>query len=138
MSIREQIKNDIIAKAARASDEILLIKNTPDITREEVTASIHRYVCSKFFIEPEDTVGMTLNEMAEFSLDKALELKLPLARESERATTCGMAGSAPMKIALLLNALRKDLEIQVDLHRLGMVMNTDELGDLIFNALKAK
>jgi len=135
MSIREQIKNDILARSELAGKCIEKIKNTQEITEKEVVSCVHEYVCLKFFLSLDETAGLSLNEMAIMSIDRAYEIGLPVAKESERATTCGMAGSAPMKIALLLNAIRKDLDLQVDPHTLGLVKDTAELGKLIYDNL---
>ena len=135
MSIREQIKNDILARFDEAANQAHLIREIQGINEEQVQECVHKYVCMKFFLEPGECRGMSLNDMAELSLDKALDLNLPMAAESERATTCGTAGSAPMKIALLLNALRKDIGVEVSPYKLGMVQDTKELGTLIYNCL---
>ena len=135
MSIREQIKKDILARSNLAGGCIDRIKNTQEITEAEVVSLVHEYVCLKFFLTIEETAGMSLNEMAMLSIDRAYEMNLPVAKESERATTCGTAGSAPMKIALLLNAIRKDLDLKVEPHRLGLVKDTAELGTLIYDNL---
>ena len=137
MSLREEIKNDILSRAEEAVYQAHMIREIPGITEEQVQTCVHKYVCMKFFLEPEECEGMNLNDMAELSLDRAIDMNLPMAAESERATTCGTAGSAPMKIALLLNALRKDIGVQVSPYKLGMVQDTKELGSLIYDALNA-
>ncbi len=135
MSIREQVKNEILGRARLADEQTELIKTTEGLSEEQVISAVHSYVCLKFFLDPSEGRDMTLYELAELSLDRSLEMDLPKVKESERATTCGMAGSAPMKIALLLNALKKALDLKVEPRRLGNISNTKELGILVYEEI---
>lgn len=134
--MRQEIRDRILNRAARAREQVELARSTPEASRELVTACVHRYVCYKFFLEPEENLGLTMSELAERSIEKALDMKLPLARESELTTTCGAAGSTAMKIALLLTAVKKDFQVDIDPRRLGFVRDTDELGGLVWQAMR--
>lgn len=136
MSIREQIKNGILKKAEAASEQIQAISKKREIPEEEVQDRVHRYVCMKFFLDPDEGKEFSLYELAELSLERAIDMNLPLAKESERATTCGTAGSAPMKVALMLNALRKEFRVNIAPRALGMARDTRELGSLFYRALQ--
>ncbi|MGN1004158.1 MAG: hypothetical protein ACI4O5_04910 [Oscillospiraceae bacterium] len=136
--MREQIRDRILARRDRALEQARLARETPDASREFITDCVHSYVCCKFLLEPEECRGLTMAELAEKSIEKALDLKIPLAKESEVATTCGAAGSAAMKIALLLTAVKKDFAVEIDPRRLGFVKDTAELGDLVYRAMRGE
>lgn len=136
--MRQEIRDRILARAGRAREQVEIVRGTPDAPPELVKTCVHRYVCYKFFLEPEDNLGLTMSELAERSVEKALDMKLPLAKESEITTTCGAAGSTAMKIALLLTAVKKDFQVEIDPRRLGFVRDTDELGGLVWQAIKGE
>lgn len=136
--MRQQIRDQILAQGNRAAEQAQIARATPDASREFVEACVHRYVCYKFLLEPEECRGLTMSELADKSIEKALDMKLPLAKESEVATTCGAAGSAAMKIALLLTALKKDFQVVINPRRLGFVRDTAELGDLVYRAMQGE
>ncbi|MGI6072864.1 MAG: hypothetical protein ACOX75_07690 [Lachnospiraceae bacterium] len=134
MSSRELIRNQILLKAREADKMMKMILENPDLPKEMVCECVHKYVCSKFYLELEEAEGLTMSELAEKSIDKALDLGMPLAKENEMATTCGAAGDGPMKIALLLNTMKKDFQLTIEPRRLGMVADTKELGQLIYES----
>ncbi len=136
--MRERIRDQILARGDRALEQARLARTTPDASRAFLLGCVHSYVCYKFLLEPEECRGLTMSELAEKSIERALDLKLPLAKESEVATTCGAAGSAAMKIALLLTAVKKDFEVTIDPRRLGFVRDTEELGDLVYRAMRGE
>ena len=74
--------------------------------------------------------------MANKSIERAVELKIPIAKEGEKATTCGAAGSSAMKAALLLNAIKKDFQVEIEPHRLGFARDTKEIGSLVCQAIR--
>lgn len=136
--MREQIRDQILARRDRALEQARLARETPDPSRQFITACVHSYVCFKFLLDPEEGRGLTMSELAEKSIEKSLDMKIPLAKESEVATTCGAAGSAAMKIALLLTAVKKDFDVTIDPRRLGFVKDTEELGDLVYRAMRGE
>lgn len=136
--MRQDIRDRILKRVDRAREQVELARTAPDATQELVTACVHRYVCYKFFLEPEENLGLTMAELAERSIEKALDMKLPLAKESEITTTCGAAGSSAMKIALLLTAVKKDFQVDIDPRRLGFVRDTGELGELVWRAMRGE
>lgn len=127
-----------MARTNRAMEQAALARSTPDAQQSFVTACVHNYVCYKFYLEPEENQGLTMSELAERSIEKALDMKIPLAKESEMTTTCGAAGSAAMKIALLLTAVKKDFGVTIDPRRLGFVRDTEELGELVWRAMQGE
>lgn len=133
--MREQIRDQILARANRAMEQARLARAAEPPTRELIETCIHNYVCYKFLLEPEENVGLTMSELADRSIEKALDMKIPLAKESEITTTCGAAGSSAMKIALLLTAVKKDFQVTIDPRRLGFVKDTTELADLVYRAM---
>ncbi len=136
--MRQQIRDRILAQGDRAAEQARLARTTPDASKESIEACVHRYVCYKFLLEPEECRGLTMSELADRSIEKALDMKIPLAKESEVATTCGAAGSAAMKIALLLTAVKKDFDVTIDPRRLGFVKDTAELGELVYRAMQGE
>lgn len=136
--MRQQIRDRILAQGDRAAEQARLARTTPDASKEFIEACVHRYVCYKFLLEPEECRGLTMSELADRSIEKALDMKIPLAKESEVATTCGAAGSAAMKIALLLTAVKKDFDVTIDPRRLGFVKDTAELGELVYRAMQGE
>lgn len=136
--MRREIRDRILARGERAAEQARLARTTPDASREFIGACVHNYVCYKFLLEPEEGRGLTMSGLADLSIGKALDLKIPLAKESETATTCGTAGSAAMKIALLLTAVKKDFQVEIDPRRLGFVRDTAELGDLVYRAMRGE
>lgn len=136
--MRQQIRDRILAQGDRAAEQARLARTTPDASKEFIEACVHRYVCYKFLLEPEECRGLTMSELADRSIEKALDMKIPLAKESEVATTCGAAGGAAMKIALLLTAVKKDFDVTIDPRRLGFVKDTAELGELVYRAMQGE
>lgn len=136
--MRQQIRDQILAQGDRAAEQARLARTTPDASKEFIETCVHRYVCYKFLLEPEECRGLTMSELADKSIEKALDMKIPLAKESEVATTCGAAGSAAMKIALLLTAVKKDFDVTIDPRRLGFVKDTAELGELVYRAMQGE
>ena len=136
--MRQQIRDRILVQGDRAAEQARLARTTPDASKEFIEACVHRYVCYKFLLEPEECRGLTMSELADRSIEKALDMKIPLAKESEVATTCGAAGSAAMKIALLLTAVKKDFDVTIDPRRLGFVKDTAELGELVYRAMQGE
>ncbi|MCR5083347.1 MAG: hypothetical protein K6B15_07740 [Parasporobacterium sp.] len=138
MPDRKSIKNKILNRSDLSKEVVDCVLSSKGLTREEVQKYIHRYVCYKFLLEPEENEGLSMTKLADKSIEKALELKIPIAKEGEKATTCGAAGSSAMKIALLLNAIRKDFDVDIEAHKLGFAKNTNEIGSLVFDALSNK
>ncbi len=132
---RKDIKDGILSLSRKADEQAALVRNTPELPKEDVIACVHNYVCYKFFLDPRETQGLSLNRMALMSIEKALEMKIPIAGPTEKATTCGSAGSAAMKIALLLNAMRKDFGADIPPAKLGMAKDTGEAGSLVYEYL---
>jgi hypothetical protein len=132
--MRSEIRDRILKRTENAAKQAEKACFASD--KETICECVFQYICSKFWLDPEVSRGMTLLQMGEASLEKALEMKIPVAAESERATTCGMAGSAVMKITLLLVAAKKDFGIDPDPHVLGAVKTPEELGGLIWTLRK--
>ncbi|MCD8211423.1 MAG: hypothetical protein LUC17_00130 [Oscillospiraceae bacterium] len=128
--IRDRILRDSDSAVAEAGR--VLASDSPDV--DFVRVCIYRYVCKKFLLDPDDSGTKDLSELAELSIERMLDLHIPLSKESETATTCGAAGTTAMKIALLLTAVKKDFKADIDPHRLGLVRDTDELGSLVWEA----
>lgn len=105
------------------------------ISRKEMIQCVHTYVCSKFFLDMSDSKEKLLYQMAEQSIEKALQMKIPIAKDSEMVTTCGMAGSAAMKVALLMVAVRKDFQVEIPPQQMAFIKNTGELGELIYKVM---
>lgn len=140
-SIREKVKNSVLERtelALKEAEAAKLLKGKDPSAKAQVADHVHRYCSLKFLLLPEECYGKSLLDMAELSLEKALDMKLPIAKESEVATTCGAAASGAMKIALLLTAVRKDFEINVSSYRLGLVADTVELGDIVWRAMQGE
>ena len=136
--MREQIRDQILAQGNRAAEQARIARETAGAPRELVETCVHNYVCFKFLLDPSEGQGLTMSELAEKSIERALDMKIPLAKESEITTTCGAAGSAAMKIALLLTALKKDFQVTIEPRRLGFVKDTAELGDLVYRAMQGE
>ena len=94
------------------------------ISRKEMIQCVHTYVCSKFFLDMSDSKEKLLYQMAEQSIEKALQMKIPIAKDSEMVPTCGMAGSAAMKVAL-----------EIPPQQMAFIKNTGELGELIYKVM---
>ena len=136
--MRQQIRDRILARGSRAAEQAERARTAEHPTPEFIEDCVHRYVCYKFLLEPEDCAGLTMSELADRSIERALDLKIPLAKESETATTCGAAGSSAMKIALLLTALKKDFQVSVSPRRLGFVRDVHELAGLVYRAMQGE
>ncbi|MCC8120406.1 MAG: hypothetical protein LIO42_00070 [Oscillospiraceae bacterium] len=134
--MRQQLVEQILARADLAQEQVRLARSTPNPTLPFIQACVHNYVCRKFLLDPEEGKGLTMSELANLSIERALDLKLPLAKESERATTCGAAGSAAMKRALCLVAVKRAFQVDIKPRRLGYVKDTAELGELVYQAME--
>lgn len=136
--MREQIRDQILARANRAMEQAQAACTTEHPSREQIMTCVHNYVCYKFLLEPEENRGLTMSELADKSIERALDMKIPLAKESEVTTTCGAAGSSAMKVALLLTAVKKDFNVTIDPRKLGFVKDTAELGDMVYRAMQGE
>ena len=133
--MRKEIKDRLLKERDQAKNYIQQIREIPDITLEQTRVLVHRYVCSKYLLPDSEARDQSLLELAQKSIERALELKIPIAGESERATTCGAAGTVAMKNALLFMALKKDLELDLSPAKLGAARNTNAIGDIVYDAL---
>ena len=136
MSGRRAIKEQILKQQDLAQEVASSVRQTADLTEEDIQEHLHRYVCYKFLLDPEESRGLSINAMSNKSIERAVELKIPIAKEGEKATTCGAAGSSAMKVALLLNAIKKDFQVEIEPHRLGFARNTNEVGSLVYQAIR--
>lgn len=134
--MRKEIKDRLLAESDQAKNYIQKIRVIPDITLEQTRMLVHRYVCSKYLLPDTESPDQSLLELAQKSIERALELKIPIAKESERATTCGAAGTAAMKNALLFMALKKDLQMELSPAKLGAARNTNAIGGIVYDALQ--
>ncbi|GEM_PF-7119873 len=131
--IKEQLlmfKNEAKAQAERACALAASPKEA------ELKDCVHRYVCAKFFLSPETDPERLLYNLACDSIEQAINMKIPIAKESETATTCGAAGSAAVKVALLMVALRKDFHVDIPSEKLAFIKNTNELGHIVFESMR--
>ena len=133
--MRKEIKDRLLKERDQATSYIQQIREIPDITLEQTRVLVHRYVCSKYLLPDSESRDQSLLDLAQKSIERALELKIPIAGESERATTCGAAGTVAMKNALLFMALKKDLELDLSPAKLGAARNTNAIGDIVYDAL---
>ena len=133
--MRKEIKNRLLKERDQAKNYIQQIREIPDITLEQTRVLVHHYVCSKYLLPDSESRDQSLLDLAQKSIERALELKIPIAGESERATTCGAAGTVAMKNALLFMALKKDLELDLSPAKLGAARNTNAIGDIVYDAL---
>ena len=136
MSGRRAIKEQILKQQDLAQEVASSVRQAADLTEEDVQEHVHRYVCYKFLLDPEESRGLSITAMANKSIERAVELKIPIAKEGEKATTCGAAGSSAMKVALLLNAIKKDFQVEIEPHRLGFARDTNEIGSLVYQAIR--
>ena len=133
---RRAIKEQILKQLGRAQEVASSVRQAADLTEEDIQEHVHRYVCYKFLLDPEESRGLSITAMANKSIERAVELKIPIAKEGEKATTCGAAGSSAMKVALLLNAIKKDFQVEIEPHRLGFARDTNEIGSLVYQAIR--
>ena len=133
---RKSIKDKILKTQDRAQEIAASVRQVANLNEKDLQESVHKYVCYKFLLDPEESRGLSMTGMANKSIERAVELKIPIAKEGEKATTCGAAGSSAMKIALLLNAIKKDFSVEIEPHRLGFAKDTYEVGSLVYHAIK--
>lgn len=124
----------ILNQTHQALEMARLAVSTPALSESEVIEYVHRYVCYKYLLDPEESRGLSMTAMADKSIEKALKLHIPIAKEGEVATTCGAAGSSAMKVALLLHAMKKDFQVEIEPHKLGFARDTVEVGKLVYQA----
>lgn len=133
---RKDVKEKILKFNQEAKEQAEKARSLAEsISREEMIQCVHVYVCSKFFLDISESKEKLLYQMAEQSIEKALQMKIPIAKDSEMATTCGMAGSAAMKVALLMVAVKKDFQVEIPSQQMAFIKNTGELGDLIYKVM---
>lgn len=130
--MRSEIRARILARADRAESIAQSARSAQ--TAAETAEAVYQYVCCKFLLDPEENRGKSLAALAERSLETAIENHIPIAKESETTTTCGAAGSSAMKVALLLNAVKRDFGVVITPQRLGRAKDPAELGDLVWRA----
>ncbi|MBQ7447713.1 MAG: hypothetical protein IJV59_07145 [Eubacterium sp.] len=126
---RKDIKNSILEKQNKAEEQAALVRNALELSEDYVISCVHNYICYKFFLDPEEVWGLSLNKMALRSIEKALEMKIPIAGPTEKATTCGSAGSAAMK---------KDFGVEIPPAKLGFAKDTEEVGRLVYQSLERR
>ena len=134
--MRKEIKECLLEQRDQAKNCMRQIREIPDITLEQTRMLVHRYVCSKYLLPDTESPDQSLLDLAQKSIERALELKIPISKESERAVTCGAAGTVAMKNALLFMALKKDLQMDLSPAKLGAARNTNAIGDIVYDALQ--
>lgn len=92
--MRKEIKEQILNQNSLANDQAVLVREHPELSKDQVIRCVHNYICYKFYLDPENCFGQSMTQMADKSIERMIELKMPIAKDSEKATTCGMAGSA--------------------------------------------
>lgn len=138
MESRKEIKNKIVHFNKVAQEQVERACSCAKPPSEELIADcIHRYVCAKFFLDPATDPERLLYHLAVDSIEQAVHMKIPIAKESEMATTCGGAGSAAVKVALLMVAIKRDFRIDIPPEQLAFVKNTKELGHVVYKAMIA-
>ena len=136
MSDRKKIKDQILKQQDKAREIAFSVRQAVTLTETDLGEAVHKYVCYKFLLDPEESRGLSMTAMANKSIERAVELKIPIAKDGEKATTCGAAGSSAMKVALLLAAIKKDFQVEIEPHRLGFARDTGEIGRLVYQALQ--
>lgn len=136
MPDRKTIKDQILKQQDRAQEIAFSVRQAVNPTEKDLQECVHKYVCYKFLLDPEESRSLSMTAMANKSIERAVELKIPIAKEGEKATTCGAAGSSAMKVALLLTAIKKDFQVEIEPHRLGFAKDTFEIGSLVYQALQ--
>lgn len=133
--MRKEIKEKLLHNKNTALEQARLARIAPDVPKAHVIQYVHNYVCYKFFLNPEDWKDELLYHLAEKSIEEAIHMKIPFAKESEMATTCGAAGSAAVKVGLLMVAIKKDFQVEIPSHKMAFAKNTEALGELVYAAM---
>ena len=133
--MRADIKANILKQQQEAALAVSSVLSKKETDQRTVINCVHEYICHKLMLQPESSWEDHLMVLAQRSLEIALEMKLPIAKETEHAPSCGAAGTTALKIALLFRALQKDFHVSIPPLRLGLAKNTTEVGMLVYQAL---
>lgn len=132
---RKDVKEQIIHFSQIAEEQARNVCSSADpLSEKELADCVHRYVCARFFLDPSADPNRLLYHLAVDSIEQAVRMKIPIAKESEMATTCGGAGSAAVKVALLMVAVKRDFQVEIPPEKLAFVKNTKELGHMVYEA----
>ncbi len=132
---RKDIKNQILNYNNAAAKQAELAREacrSGQMNKEQFIETVHRYICAKFFLSPDEDDQTLLVRLAEKSIEKAIQMKIPFAKDSEMATTCGAAGTSAVKVALLMLAVQRDFQISISPDKLAFVKTGRELGGMIY------
>lgn len=136
--MRKEIKEKLLYNKKISLEQAHLARIAPDVPKTQILQYVHNYVCYKFFLNPQDWGDELLYHLAEKSIEEAIRMKIPFAKESEMATTCGAAGSAAVKVGLLMTAIQKDFQVELPVSKMAFAKNTKELGELVYQAMQEK
>ena len=129
--MRKNIVSRILLQQNEALQFSSYVVDGTGYSRDEVLNCVHQYVCAKFLLDPSESCEESLYTLAEKSIEKAISSGIKVSAESESVMNCGTAGTAAIKISLLLMALRRDFHAELSFESLGKARHTRDLGMLV-------
>ena len=132
----KQARAAILAANAAAAEHIRAVRGAAPLTYELLHREISEYIKCKFRLTDEDCVTDSFSELAEISLANSVKLPRALVSEADLAKGCDGASSKTAKMALLILALQRDLDIRFRPEEIGAAQTLSEISALIWAQMK--
>lgn len=124
--------------ASAVSREFAAERERGTLTRERCEGLVARFVWAKFRLDEDEArlAGEEMEALAQASLVKMLRIAPELVVREDRAANCDGADSATVKQALVIMALRRELDVDFDCFAAGLARTTSELAGIVWEAAR--
>lgn len=128
------VKEQLLASRAAAKEQAVRMEAAR--SPEELHEHLHAYVRAKYLLDPceEDD----LDELTDMSIAKALKIDKALLHDVDIAAECTGSTSRMRKKVLLLMAIQKDLNCELDAALTAQADTLADLAQLIFTTIHSK
>lgn len=120
-------------RASKVCDEFAELRANDALDRKAVVRLVEAFVLAKFRLNAEEThdVGDDLEKLAQLSIAKMLAIAPEIVKHEDKPANCDGADSATVKQALMIMALRREFDVELDCFKAGLCKTVGELADLV-------
>ena len=123
-------------RASRVCGEFAELRAKGALDKAAATRLVEEFVLAKFRLgagEARDAAG-NLEKLAQLSIAKMLSVAPEIVRQEDKPANCDGADSATVKQALMIMALRREFDVELDCFKAGLCKTVGELADLVATA----
>jgi len=128
---RDRVRRELLEHTAAAAREARMIRECRPPRKEYIRDHLRAYILAKYML-PEGQCGSnSIRELTEASLAYMMQVSPELVAVLDTARSCAGATSATVKKALLLQAMERELDIQLPAAEAVAAPDIDTLAGLI-------